>query len=428
MVVTGHPKLDLSVLGYDSATADDALIKQIAGRKTVFWNPHFAVQDPPTWSTFDLFKDDILEAFAKRPDLFFIIRPHPLLFTGLIRNGFWTARDEEAFRARIAELENCTLDEWPDYQMAFALSDAIVTDVGSFLLEFYSTGKPVLMLQNPEGLGVNDDANTMEGLYKATRIDQIEAFLDLMMANEDPKEAERKKAIPRFFYHLDGHAGERIRDHIYDAFMRESVGSPIDAAPELQERPASYHHQLSSMQLEEASAKLNSLLDKIGAVSSALHIGCVDGRLTGIISKHARLVYGIDADPDMIAQARVNAASWGAGGKASFSVEHLDCIHSCGVYGLIVCIDVLSSVQNSYSLLRYIDALIAMMREGAHLIVGDRLAQGQAHKQTVDGRTIFYRNEQQYLMMFKRRGLVLEETIMNGQTDGCSYYMFRKVA
>ena len=71
------------------------------------------------------------------------------------------------------------IDERPDHRHAFAASCAMMSDTGSFLMEYLVTGKPVLYLVNPHGLGLNEEGEAVVRYYeRAEDAKGVAAFLE----------------------------------------------------------------------------------------------------------------------------------------------------------------------------------------------------------------------------------------------------------
>ncbi|MBI6618888.1 CDP-glycerol glycerophosphotransferase family protein, partial [Pseudomonas corrugata] len=190
VVVTGHPKFDQ--INYDlEPSLPEETIKKINGRKVILWTPHFSVTEIPSWSTYRIYSDFIFSAFTQEQEIFLLLRPHPLFFKAMVQNGLWDETGETEFREKIRNSNNIALDESSDYHHAFSLSDALMTDVGSFLLEYLPTGKPLLYLHHPDGLGMNDDEAMTKSLYKATSNRDITDFFNIIKNNTDTRKAER---------------------------------------------------------------------------------------------------------------------------------------------------------------------------------------------------------------------------------------------
>jgi len=212
VVVSGHPRMD-GLADLDSFPIDPELLEQIGSRRAVLWNAHFSF-DADQWSTFDLLALDIFNSFAERPDLALLFRPHPLLWQRLVNLGLLDAAGIASLRQELGE-RGVIIDERPDHRHAFAASCAMMSDTGSFLMEYLVTGKPVLYLVNPHGLGLNEEGEAVVRYY-----DQVEdakgvaAFLDGLDGRPEDDMQRRKAVIPEFFAGFDGQAGQRIVAHM----------------------------------------------------------------------------------------------------------------------------------------------------------------------------------------------------------------------
>ena len=235
VVVTGHPKFD-SRHGHEKQAKQSELVEKAAGRRVVLWTPHFTAGGDPEWSTFDQYGPFIMSEIACRPELFLIIRPHPLFFSNLRYKGAWTSAHEDAFRKTIAKSANMTLDESPDYYKSFSASDALMADVGSFLLEYLPTGKPLLYLHLLNGIGLNDDGSDLvKHLYRADSHKDIADFLNMITHNEDPHKSIREKITPEFLAALDCNIGRSICREIRKACL--PVGAFLKVSSRVQRVP-----------------------------------------------------------------------------------------------------------------------------------------------------------------------------------------------
>lgn len=225
--VTGHPKAD--ALRQLEAARDPALDAFVAGRKAVCWNPHFDVVDAGSgfgtgYSTFMRWWRFITEEFSQRPGMALIVRPHPLLFALLVRRGLWTQEEVDAFVARCAASGNITIDRRPSYLPAFAASEAMMSDISSFILEYPTTGKPLLYLRNPkcpyteEGVAVSDVCETAETEAGIT------AFLEAVAAGTDIRAAERRAACEKIVHHAPWGAGAAIK-RVVDTRLEAEAGA-----------------------------------------------------------------------------------------------------------------------------------------------------------------------------------------------------------
>ena len=205
--VTGHPRMDLS-RNLDRFEVDADLVGRVGGRKAVLWNAHFSFGQN-MWSSLDRLFDAIIEAFAARPELVLIFRPHPMLWPRMIQTGLFDAAGLARFRAEL-EAMGVIIDDRIDHRHAFAISSALMSDPGSFLMEYLPTGKPILYLKNPDGLGLNEEGEALlTVLESAESGEAVAAFLDRVISGEDPGRGQRIAAVDTFFAGMDGEAGRR---------------------------------------------------------------------------------------------------------------------------------------------------------------------------------------------------------------------------
>lgn len=209
---TGLPRMD-GFFDFSHFPADSLLLHEIGDRKAVLWNAHFSF-NADLWSTFDLLGKGIFKAFESRPDLALLFRPHPLLWKQLVNLGVLDEAGVRAFKRELVA-KGVIIDERPDHRHAFAASVAMLSDVGSFLLEYLVTEKPVLYLENPDGVGVNDVGKALVPFYdKASDIQAVCKFLDQVERGVDPRKQHRLSALDVFFPQFDGRSGLRVLKYL----------------------------------------------------------------------------------------------------------------------------------------------------------------------------------------------------------------------
>lgn len=223
VVVLGHPKTDL-IYNLDRHQVPKWLIRRIKNRKVLLWNPHHTLKSDE-WSTFLDWNEVLLDCFLKRKDLFLIVRPHPLLFKNLtaLPDGEKKLKD---FLDRAVKMENVLIDRSENYLDAFKVSDGLISDASSLLLEYLPTRKPILYTPKAVASPLNDDGTELvQYLYQATNRSQIEDFIDMVAQGKDPMHQLRVGQIEKFLFSVDGKAGRRIKDDIIESCMQESQQS-----------------------------------------------------------------------------------------------------------------------------------------------------------------------------------------------------------
>jgi glycosyltransferase involved in cell wall biosynthesis len=170
------------------------------GRKRVLIAPHHSVEgganDSLSLSNFQRYADYFLSLPEKHPELDFVFRPHPFLFTVLSHPSKWGQAKVDDWITRMKAHPNVRWSGEGDYFPAFASCDAIVQDCGSYLVEWFYTGKPCCyMLKFPSDIDAKFSPLGKECLshcHLAYDEAAIEAFLrDVVEGGNDPKAAAR---------------------------------------------------------------------------------------------------------------------------------------------------------------------------------------------------------------------------------------------
>jgi len=234
--VLGQPRFD-HLLDSLEKPLPDSLKKEIAGRRTVLWNSHFSFthnySGSSNFSTFDILGPEIFTlAVTMRERLCLLWRPHPGLFPTIVRSGLLQPDDLPKLRQELTMI-GIILDETPDHVAAFKASDAMLTDVGSFLLEFLVTGKPILALINPDGEPLNEEASQLVAHYACANTPlEIKNFLHQVVAST-MNFVDFSHAQAEHLPMLDGHAGERVAQLILQLHRNEPLSEWYDVNPDM---------------------------------------------------------------------------------------------------------------------------------------------------------------------------------------------------
>lgn len=220
VVVCGHPKFD-SLAGEATVTPSAELLRFAAGRRIVLWTPHFDVRLNGTrfgdgYSTFLRWRDFMIEEFARRPALAFVIRPHPTFFSALEHRGLMSREELDAWCARCASAGNVVLNSTSEYYSVLAAADVLLSDASSLMIEFGISGKAVGYLHNPDGPMSHYDYELdfdyiRQHCIWAEDETQIRAFLDRAAAGELGESAERRDELCRRMGVRAGGAGAEVK-------------------------------------------------------------------------------------------------------------------------------------------------------------------------------------------------------------------------
>lgn len=142
IVLSGYPKMDKLVK-----------IPEINhSRKKILIAPHHTVKGLSgdlQLSNFLEYADFILKLVDLFPNVDFVFRPHPLLFTNLAMNGIWSKEEIDSYLDSVKR-KNIAYSTESDYLHLFKDCDAIIHDCGSYMVEWLYTGKPCCYVVDSE--------------------------------------------------------------------------------------------------------------------------------------------------------------------------------------------------------------------------------------------------------------------------------------
>lgn len=212
MVVLGSPKIDRIV---SPIKKPSSLIgkEKINGTKVVLVNTSISrILNDQQW--FEKM-DNLIQLFKTRSDLFMLWRPHPLLFT-TIEAMLPDKKDEmHSVIKNIDDLENSYIDRTASADAAIAVSDGLISDYSSLVLQYTATGKPVLLT-----VGTSDYRKTklVCGDYFSNYFIQdgvtIEDFFTIIESGKDYKKEERMKCFKESIVNTDGTCGTKVHSYI----------------------------------------------------------------------------------------------------------------------------------------------------------------------------------------------------------------------
>lgn len=219
VLVVGAPKLDEKF--DDNYKAIDIWKKQDTKKKRIIWAPHYNYNTGKNFYQNDAFfylYDYMLELAEKYKDkIQFAFRPHPVLYTTLIKE--WSIGAIEKYYRKWANLENGQISEG-DFVDLFMTSDAMIMDSCSFLAEYTAFDKPLFYTKTKTSReNFNDFGEMIFKYVYAPETDlytEIETFIqNVVISGNDYKAEERHKFVEQYFGKINGHtASENIYNEI----------------------------------------------------------------------------------------------------------------------------------------------------------------------------------------------------------------------
>lgn len=183
-VVSGYPKMDRLA----------SIVPRPRRPKTILVCPHHTLARGPgvmlALSNFLRFADFFLRLPKMFPDVKFVFRPHPLLFPRLSTREWWGTAQTARYRAEMEAMPNVEFQQGGDYFETFANSDALIHDCGSFLAEYFYTGRRQCYMAESEAAlrsQYNDFGNrVLDHVSLASSEDEIVAFVRDVVASDGP--------------------------------------------------------------------------------------------------------------------------------------------------------------------------------------------------------------------------------------------------
>ena len=194
-VLTGYAKMD--------RLSEYMATKKENKRKRIIIAPHHSVDGGMNkmlaLSNFEKYADLFLELPLKYPEIDFIFRPHPVLFSTLKNNNKWGEAKVENYINKLKSYKNVIYSTEGDYLEIFANSDGIIQDSGSFLVEYFYTGNPCCyMLKTKKDIKEKFNAlgiKCLENVYIAYEKQDILDFIDNVIINKNDKLKEKRNNI-----------------------------------------------------------------------------------------------------------------------------------------------------------------------------------------------------------------------------------------
>jgi hypothetical protein len=136
--ITGYPQMD----GLFAPEAPELPFSVPTGRRVVLYAPSFQTHFT---SIHMLGPDPIAALGGGRPDVFVVVKPHPLIAK---HEPGWLARIQKAAAGRNDAYVAGDADR--DVMPFLRAADALVTDVSSTMLEYLALDRPIVLITNPD--------------------------------------------------------------------------------------------------------------------------------------------------------------------------------------------------------------------------------------------------------------------------------------
>jgi len=196
----GHTMLDKIYLNKDK-NVDADTDKEKESPDYIIYAPHWSVPFPgnendENYGTFLSNYKLILNYAQNHPEFNWVFKPHPTLKLALKRTGLFTENDIENYYREWEKIATPCYSS--NYMDIFLESKVLITDCGSFLVEYFCTGKPVVHLLSDKCKVVPPlpSRKIFDTFYKVRNAGEFYNSLDtLLQRNNDYKKEERLKVL-----------------------------------------------------------------------------------------------------------------------------------------------------------------------------------------------------------------------------------------
>ena len=143
-----------------------------------------------------------------------MFRPHPSLKIALRNSQAWEDRKIEAYWEEWAKF--ATISKNDDYQSLFMHSQALITDCGSFLIEYFVTGKPLIHLISPtvKVQPIECAKTYFDSLYKVHNLKELGDVLKAVLEEGKDQMREARLSALRRAGLADNFAAKKIISYL----------------------------------------------------------------------------------------------------------------------------------------------------------------------------------------------------------------------
>jgi len=228
IVPVGYPKMDAFACALVARSRTERTGQQ--ARPRIIFAPHHSVSGnhQDRYGTFAWSGRRMLEFARATPEAMWIFKPHPKLRESLIALRLMSAEEVDDYFHQWETLENAETVLDGNYLDCFVDSDGMITDSGSFLLEYLFTGCPLLLLKSSVSAGYSPFGEKIAAsLYQANDFAAVEDFVaQVMLGGGDSLRTERARITPK----LNPHSGADIVKYLRSEFSSSWMSPQRDRA------------------------------------------------------------------------------------------------------------------------------------------------------------------------------------------------------
>lgn len=209
----GYPRFDL-LKRIDNTAQNDKF--------TITWMPRWEFDKNNKGQKYSHFLDyyEAIVDFAKEnKDVNFIIRPHPLMFKTMVQEKIKTEQEVNEIKKYLSNFENIIIDNTNDYMECFCKTDLLIADTTSLLIEFFVTGKPIILTDTIDGY-MKDAKIMAKSLYNTLKWDEIKKIITDIKCGNDKLKDKRRNALSKIIKD-DIDSGEKIVNYLIQEWKKD---------------------------------------------------------------------------------------------------------------------------------------------------------------------------------------------------------------
>lgn len=187
----------------------------------VIWTPRWTTDLQEGGSNFFTYYRKLLTYARNNPNVDFLFRPHPLTFSHFLETGEMTQQELDQYKTDCAALDNVSIDTQREYNATLWRSDVLISDISAIMLEYFSTGKPLIfcasnMILTP----AEHTVHLLEGCYIVNNDQELFECLDDLRKGIDPLKEKRQKIMSELFGNLEESPSRRIVEFLAEDSSR----------------------------------------------------------------------------------------------------------------------------------------------------------------------------------------------------------------
>lgn len=213
LAVLGNPKTDFIKNSLSSVKIPEEWMREAKGKTVFLVNTTISrILKDIRWAKC---MNELIDLFEDWEDIILLWRPHPLIHSTIEAMRPDKISEYDSILSRMYKSKQVIVDQSNYAYAAIKLSDAMISDYSSLVMQYSLTGKPVLLTA-----GHRNYRNTKEVCFDYFSNYFVEDgtteadFIKMVKSNSDEYKEERLADISKSIVNADGSCGDKIHHYI----------------------------------------------------------------------------------------------------------------------------------------------------------------------------------------------------------------------